>query len=256
MRCFGVGDGWPGADRNHASFLYRLGRTTILVDCGEGVSARFKATGLPYDLIDSVFISHLHADHCGGFWMFIQGLWLEQRKKDLPVYMPADGVKAFNQMLATSYLFPEIIPFRLKLEGLRAMRPVMTGDARVTPFRTTHLDRLRKEHRKNHAREYDAYSFLIEAHGLRIAHSADIGRPEDLAPLLRGPLDLLVCELAHFRAEDLFKYLDGRNIKRVIFVHVARPYWQDLKNTRLLAAKLLPRLPYAFARDNDDFAIG
>ena len=255
LRCFGVGDGWPCADRNHSSFLYRLGKTTLLVDCGEGVSGRFKATGLPYDLIDGVLLSHLHSDHCAGLFMLLQGFWLEQRRKELPVHLPADGIKPISQMLVASHLYPELMPFPLKFAALKATKPTIIGDARVTPFRTSHLDRLRKSYRKKYPGDYDAFSFLIEAAGLRIGHSADIGRPEDLAPLVRQPLDLLVCELAHFRAEDLFRYLDGRNIKRVVFTHVARPYWRDLKNTRLLAAKLLPRLPFAFARDEDEFGL-
>jgi ribonuclease Z len=255
VRCFGVGDGWPCQSRSHSSFLYRLGKTTLLVDAGESVSSRFKATRLPYDLIDQVFLSHLHADHCGGLLMLMQGFWLEQRRKKLTVNLPADGIPAFKQMFNAAYLYDEVIGFPLAFDALRATRPVTVGDAKVTPYRTTHLDRLRKDYRKKYPREYDAYCFLIEAHGLRIGHSADLGRPEDLAPLVRQPLDLLVCELAHFRAEDLFRYLSGRNIRRVIFTHVARPYWQDLKGTRLLAGKLLPRLPFAFARDDDEYAI-
>ena len=255
LRCFGVGDGWPSADRNHSSFLYRLGKTTLLLDCGDGASGRFKSTGLPYDLIDHIFLSHMHCDHTAGFFMLMQGFWLEQRRKNLAVHMPGDGIKPFTQLLKSSYLFEELFNFRLRFNALQATKPVPAGDAKVTPFRTTHLDRLRKAYKTKYPLDYNAYCFLIEASGLRIGHSADIGRPEDLAPLVRQPLDLLVCELAHFRAEDLFTYLNGRNIKRVIFIHVARPYWRDLKNTRLLAAKMLTKLPFAFARDNEEFPL-
>src|SRR5579871_3995560 len=67
LRCLGVGDGWPSADRHHSAFLYRLGKTSLLIDCGDGVSGGFKSTRLPYDLVDHIFLSHLHADHFGGF---------------------------------------------------------------------------------------------------------------------------------------------------------------------------------------------
>jgi len=255
VRCLGVGDGWPSADRRHSSFLYRLGKNTILIDCGDGASSGYKSTHLPCDLVDRIFISHLHSDHSAGFFILMQGFWLEQRKKELRVSLPADGIKPVSQMLEASYIYPELLPFQLRLEALHAAKPVAVGDARVTAFRTSHLDRLRKSFKKKYPQTFDAFSFLIEASGLRIGHSADLGRVEDLGPLVRQPLDLLVCELAHFRAEDLFTYLNGRNIKRVIFTHVARPYWQDLKNTRQLAAKMLTRIPFAFARDNDEFPL-
>ena len=34
----------------------------------------------------------LHADHIGGFFMLMQALWLERRRKPLPVYLPPAGM--------------------------------------------------------------------------------------------------------------------------------------------------------------------
>jgi len=44
LTCFGVGDGLPCGDRHHASFLYRFGKTSILLDCGEPIDGSFKAS--------------------------------------------------------------------------------------------------------------------------------------------------------------------------------------------------------------------
>ena len=43
LTCFGVGDGLPCGDRNHSSYLYRIGGRTLLIDCGESVSRRWSA---------------------------------------------------------------------------------------------------------------------------------------------------------------------------------------------------------------------
>jgi hypothetical protein len=102
---------------------------------------------------------------------------------------------------------------------------------------------------KNFPVDFSAFCFLLQSSGLRIGHSGDLGRPEDLEPLLQRPLDLLVCELAHFQPQDLFLYLRGRAIKRIVFVHLARAYWEDLGKTRRLAAKMLPEIPQTFAHD-------
>lgn len=254
LKCFGVGDGWPCADRNHASFLYRFGQTSILMDCGEPISRRFKASGLSYDAVDRIFISHLHSDHLAGFFMLMQGFWLERRKKDLPVSLPLDGVKPVAKLLEAGLIFKELLKFRLRFEALRAGRTVVTGGVRVTPYRSTHLDGLRRLFHKKYPQKFEAFCFLIEAGRQRVGHSADIGRPADLEPLLRHPLDLLVCELAHFRAEDLFRYLRGRKIKRIAFVHLARRYWDNLKETKKLAAKMLPDIPHIFARDGEEIS--
>jgi ribonuclease BN (tRNA processing enzyme) len=249
LTCYGVGDGFPCPDRNHASFLYRLGKSTVLVDCGEAIDSRLKASGLDHDLIDRIFLSHLHADHVGGFLMLVQGCWLEGRRKDLPVHLPGEAIKPLGNMLKAALLFDELLKFRLHFKPLHAGKPVAVRDVRVTPFPTTHLDRVRTDYQKKYPGVFASYCFLLEAGRLRIGHSADLGRPEDLEPLLKKPLDLLVCELAHFRPEEIFSYLRGRRIKRVAFVHLAGSYWDDLGRIRRLAAKMLPDVPHSFPKD-------
>ena len=251
LTCFGVGDGWPCADRSHSSFLYRLGKTSLLIDCGEPVSRSYKASGLSYDAVNAMFLSHLHADHFGGFFMLMQSFWLERRRKDLTIHLPGVAVKPLHGMLKAAMIFEELLAFQLRFRALRAGQPVTVGNARVTPFPTTHLAGLRARFGGKHRGGFVSYCFLIESGGWRAGHSADLGRPEDLEPLLQKPLDLLVCEMAHFTAEEIFRYLAGRDIKRVVFVHLARPCWENLDRTRRLAAKRLPHIPHTFAYDGE-----
>lgn len=255
LKCFGVGDGWACADRNHSSFLYRIGKASFIIDCGEPVSREFKATGLHYDSIDRVFLSHLHFDHIGGFFMLMQGFWLEQRQRDLSVHLPGYGIAPIRQMLDAGCIFDELLAFRLNFEPLRAGEPVVTHNVRITAFLTTHLESLRAAFQKKYPHSFEAFSFLIESGRWRIVHSADIGAPEDLTPLLEKPVDLLVCELAHFKPETLFKYLRGKPIRRILFIHLGRRYWEDLEETRLTAARMLPEIPISFARDGEEITL-
>src|SRR5262245_53277717 len=120
VKCFGVGDGVPNPDRNHSSYLYTFGDASVLIDCGEPLSRSLKASGVSYVAIDRVVISHLHSDHFAGFFMLLQSFWLEQRRKDLVVQMPEDAIAPFQHMLRSAYLFEELLPFRMRLEPLRA----------------------------------------------------------------------------------------------------------------------------------------
>jgi ribonuclease BN (tRNA processing enzyme) len=253
VTCFGTGDGLPCPDRNHAAFLYRFGQTRVLIDCGEPVDRHYKASGLSYDAVDSIFISHLHSDHVGGFFMFMQGLWLEKRRKELPVYMPGRAITPLREMLNAVLIFDELLQFRLRLIPVRESKVVVVGSSssrvRVTPFRTSHLNGLRARFGKKYRSDFSSYCFLLEDGNRSVGHSSDLGKPEDLAPLLTKPLDLLVCELSHFSPEAVFRYLSSRPIKRIAFVHLSRSLRQNLPKLRRLAAKMLPKIPHAFPND-------
>lgn len=251
LKCFGVGDGQACADRNHSSFLYTFEGTSILMDCGESVSRSFKASGLSYESVDGIILSHLHSDHVGGFFMLLQAFWLEKRQKPLRIHLPADGIRPLRQMLAAAYLFEELLPFRLTFEPLEAGRKVVVGDVRVTPYRTSHLDGIRDAYQEKYPGEYAAYCFLLETDHSRLSHSADLGSPRDLDPVLAKPLDLLVCELTHFRAEDLFQHLRGCDIKHLVLTHLDRGYWEKLDETRELAGRSLPGIPITIPHDQE-----
>jgi L-ascorbate metabolism protein UlaG (beta-lactamase superfamily) len=181
--------------------------------------------------------------------MLMQGFWLEERRRELPVYLPGGAIRPLREMLKAVLLFDELLKFRLRLLPLKARKPIRFRDVRVTPFATSHLDGLRARFQKKYRSDFSANSFLFESGGRRIGHSADLGRPADLEPLLQKPLDLLVCEMAHFAPEEILSYLRGRRIKRVVFVHLGRACWENIGQTRRLAAKMLPDIPHTFARD-------
>jgi len=253
--CIGTGDGWPSADRNHAAFLYRIGKVSFLIDCGEPVSARFCANGWGPDLVDFILLSHLHFDHVGGLFMLIQGFWVEGRTKDLVVRVPSTGVGPLRQVFDAACFFDELLHFRLQFQALRMAEPVQMPGVQVTPFPTTHLAGFRRAFPGKPAGLFDAFSFLIESDGLRVAHSADIGAAADLEPLLEKPLDLLVCELAHAAPEELFARLQGRNIGRIVFVHLARECRQRLTEISALAREWLSSIEVSFAEDGEEVSV-
>lgn len=241
----------PNADRNHSSYLYQFGETALLVDCGEPVSRSCRAAGIGSDTVDRLLLSHLHSDHFGGLFMLLQGLWLEKRRKPLPIHLPADGIQPIRQMLDLANLVPELLHFGVEMEPWEAGQPITQGKVRVTPYPTTHLESLRQQLQAKYPGQYAAYCFLLEHEGHRIGHSADLGAPSDLAPLLLHPLDLLVCELSHFTIPEICNYLRGRPIKKVLFTHLSRHCWEDFGGTRREVTRLLPGMNVVFAWDGD-----
>ena len=169
--------------------------------------------------------------------------------------MPSGGITPVRNLLNAACIFEELHRFQLQYEGLQQGKTIQLDDVVVTPYRTTHLESLKRLFQDKYPQSFEAFSFLIEAPGLRIAHSADIGSPEDLSPLLAQPVDLLVCEMAHFEPETLFAFLKGVSLRRLVFIHVAREYWENLDQIRTMTKRMIPDIKVSFARDGDQFEI-
>jgi ribonuclease Z len=81
----------PSARRGLPSVLIRRGGDRLLFDCGEGTQRQLlRSIGLA-DL-DSVFITHFHADHWLGLPGMLKSFGLRERSEPLTVYGPA-GLK-------------------------------------------------------------------------------------------------------------------------------------------------------------------
>ncbi len=84
----GSGPGLPQVDRNLSSVLIRHNGQMILADCGDGCIRRLMDHGIGAEDLDAVLITHYHPDHVGGLFMLLQMLYLMDRKKSLPVFLP------------------------------------------------------------------------------------------------------------------------------------------------------------------------
>lgn len=78
------------ASQAAACFLVELGNGDKFVfDAGSGSAERISSLQIPYDFLDKVFISHLHADHFGALAELWIGGALMGRQKPLRVWGPS-----------------------------------------------------------------------------------------------------------------------------------------------------------------------
>jgi len=234
----------------------RLDGQTILLDCGEPCSHTLKKMGVDFDAIDAVVITHTHSDHVGGFPMLLQSMWLEKRKRPLPVWIPSHAIDPLRRWLEACYLFPENYKFPIRWKPLSSRARLRLGGVRIRPYRTTHLDHTRDRLAAGYPQvQFDAHSLLIESDTKRIVYSADLGAAEDLVPMLTQPVDLLVTELAHFHPETLFHLLAVHAIGQIAITHMGRPARARLAAVRRLARQILGSRPVQFVRDGQVLAV-
>jgi ribonuclease Z len=83
----GTGGSVPSAKRGLPAILVRRGGEKLLFDCGEGTQRQLlRSIGL-LD-IDSVFITHFHADHWLGLPGMLRSFALRDRERPLAIYGP------------------------------------------------------------------------------------------------------------------------------------------------------------------------
>jgi len=92
IRVIACGTGMPTtrASQAAACFLVELGNgDKFLFDVGAGSAERISSLQIPYDFLDKIFISHLHADHFGALAEIWIGGALMGRQKPLRVWGPS-----------------------------------------------------------------------------------------------------------------------------------------------------------------------
>jgi ribonuclease BN (tRNA processing enzyme) len=197
-------------------------------------------------------VTHTHSDHVAGLPMLIQAMWLEGRKRPLPVWMPRSAIRPLRDWLHACFLFESDLGFPIRWRGWSEKSAAKVGTVKARPFRTSHLEATQVRNKRRHPEVgFDAFCLLIEAGKKRIAYSADLGTVDDLEPLLRDPLDLLVVELAHFHPDVLTNFLRGRAVCRVAITHMGRAVRAKLVQVRPRMVRSLRPRRVAFAVDGD-----
>jgi ribonuclease Z len=93
----GTGGSVPSSRRGLPAVLIRRGGEHILIDCGEGTQRQLiKSVGLAD--IDSVFVTHFHADHWLGLPGMLKSFALRERTQPLSVYGPRGLTGLVEQM--------------------------------------------------------------------------------------------------------------------------------------------------------------
>ncbi|MHB8533310.1 MAG: ribonuclease Z [Solirubrobacteraceae bacterium] len=125
----------PSARRGLPAILIRRGGEKLLFDCGEGTQRQLiRSVGLVE--IDTVFISHFHADHWLGLPGMLKSLALRERSAPLTIYGPPGlGAKLDPMMSAVSR---RRLPYKLRIAELGRWDEVEADGYRVASIPVNH----------------------------------------------------------------------------------------------------------------------
>ncbi len=216
----GCSSGLPVPAKGSSSYWLETEKTNLFVDCGDGCSRGILSLGLAPLKIDALAISHLHADHWGGFGLFIQMAHVLKRKKPLTVILPETGIMAAQKLLDVSFMWRERLGFEIVWKKWNDGAQSIIGDFTVIPSRNTHIEGYSSNSDMHPDVKLESFSFGIECTGVKGIYSGDIGELSDLDTLLEKPLDWLLIEGMHFPLDEFPLWLDNKDIGKTIITHI------------------------------------
>ena len=188
-----LGTGCPNCDpqRLGPSNLVRHGEHAFLVDCGSGVSQRLVQAGTPGKALEAVLLTHLHSDHTVDLLQLIMSSWHQGRDKPQKIFGPkgarrfVDGLlefwrPEFEQRIAHEKR-PSTLALQVEVQEIEDGEIVSHADMRVRAVRV------------EHSPIKNAFGFVFEAAGRKLAFSGDTAFCPALIEAARGA-DALVHE--------------------------------------------------------------
>ena len=95
----GCGSALPTVKHNGSGMVVNIREKYFLVDCAEGTQVELRRNRIHLNRLFTVFISHLHGDHCFGLMGLISTLGLLGRTAPLHVYGPQDIDTLFQPLI-------------------------------------------------------------------------------------------------------------------------------------------------------------
>lgn len=210
----GTSHGVPAADRHCSSTLIEVNGSFYLIDAGAPVSDLLIQRGVDLNAVRAVFTTHLHGDHMYGVIQLASLFNWFFKGADADFYLTEQkGIDAIDRLIEVA---DGKLCDRVRLKLMTEATVYEDGNIRVTPYPTQHLA----------GEGRPAYSYLVEAEGKKIFFSGDLShqlKEKDFPGyVMENEVDLMICEMAHFRIETVRPYLEKCRAKELAFNHISQ----------------------------------
>lgn len=216
----GTADAFSAGGNHQAGYLVEGAGTTSLLDCGATTLKAMKHQGLDADVIDRVFLSHLHGDHFAGLpFLLLEFLYEKHRRRPLEIIGPPGTESRVWDLFRAMYkdTASQPLAFPVHFIEVRPNSPIELGPLRVEPFQVPHQE------------TEISLALRLGIEGRSVLYSGDTGWTEDLIRLAEGT-DLFICECCYFETRYAF-HLDYPRLehehqrfatKRLVLTHLGR----------------------------------
>jgi ribonuclease BN (tRNA processing enzyme) len=220
LQFVGCGDAFGSGGRFNTCFHLVGENVNALIDCGATSLVSLNKLAINRNAIDTIFISHFHADHVGGVPFFIlEATHVLKRERPLTIAGPP-GLKArYFELMEAAFPGTKALELRfpLTLHEFELGRRDTFGPMQVMPFHVVHDDRAGP-----------CLGFRFEVNGRIIGFSGDTEWTDALVDIGREA-DLFICEAyrrdrpvkSHMVLTALERRLGRIRPKRLVLTHMS-----------------------------------
>ena len=229
IKFLGTGSAKTSLIRFHSSLLISSSKQNLLVDCGDGISKAILKQNINFNSIDSILISHFHADHFSGLPSLLTQMKLLSRKNDLTIFVHSSEKDFLEDFIFHSYLFKERMTFKLNIVWFDEEKEVLlSDDFKFISKLNSHLDKYKKYDQQNKL-GFTSLSFLFWDYENSAIYSGDIGSENDLY-IFNQKVDWFITETTHIKSENIINLLDKLDPEKIILTHIGDDFEKPLTN--------------------------
>lgn len=216
----GTGSGKAALNRFHSSFVIDHSAFRLLVDAGDSVSRALLKSGVDFNSIDGIVLSHFHPDHICGLPSLLIQMKMNKRKSPLKIFLHNSLFEDLRRLLVKTYVIPDRLNFDLEFIKYNFDSDfIIQDDFKVRAVLNAHLDKY-EYFVKSEKISLASSSFIFGLSGKKVFYSGDLRDENDFNLLDEVKIDVFISETTHIEPGQIVKTAENYKTKTVVFTHI------------------------------------
>ncbi|MGO9480710.1 MAG: MBL fold metallo-hydrolase [Candidatus Kryptoniota bacterium] len=216
IKVLGSGSAFSGLKRFNSCCFVEAGMNKFLIDCGSDALRAIQKARVDLLSIQKIFITHFHADHCGGVPAVLTAMHVLERKEPVEVYVPSTQLEFTRIWLANVFIFNERMSFKTSLLPIEGGGINLRGNIKLEFIRTSHLEKY-LEFAEKAGINARSFSVIVREKNKKFFFSSYFRSTDEIMQHLDSSLALV--EAAHPTLKEIAD-ISMRKSNNVFFTHI------------------------------------
>ncbi|MCL5268253.1 MAG: ribonuclease Z [Bacteroidetes bacterium] len=212
----GSGSAYSDSHRFNSCYLVEASDDRFLLDCGSDALRALQNADVDPSSIQKIFITHMHADHCGGLPAVLTAMHVLGRKEPIEVYIPFTQLDFVSLWLDNFFIFNDRMSFKISLLPLAGGEIKLSDCVRLEFVQTNHLVKY-MELSKAAGINPVSFSVVVREEGKKFFFSSDLDSLDEVKSHIRDSVSLI--EATHPSLDEIAA-LAGERSGVLYFTHI------------------------------------